>query len=230
MNRYWSSGAVILILAGAALAADTSPSPNDCLFATHAGGIDQRPCADQDPLMLRVNTKIGLARHALGISASHITFRGCVGQPFKTYVDSNTKNGDRNYVITYPSETEDPYLAPIVHELAHVMQLEVAGGSKEAVRGARQNTSLRVELEADYLTGMVFSQALKSDGTAAFQHSQIFAGMFKEMESDAHGTPSQRNSAFRQGYFQPIGDDMPDIKTAANHFQANVYGDLALSH
>lgn len=229
MNRHWRPGALILMLASAALATDTSLSTRDCLFATHADGKELKPCADNDPLMLHASTKLELAKQALKIPAGRVSFRGCTGQRFATYIESATKSGEYKYVVTYPSETPDDYLAPMIHELAHVMQLEDAGGSKSAVRNARGNKSLRIELEADYLTGIVFSQILKTDSVVAFQHNKTFAGMFKEDEYDAHGTPSQRTSAFRMGYYQTLDEDLPDIKTAALHFQANVYDDLARS-
>lgn len=217
------------MFASAALAADTGISTEDCMFATHADGKELKPCADNDPLMLHNNAKLELAKQALKIRPGRVSFRGCTGQRFATYINSATKGGEYRYVVTYPSETRSDYLAPVIHELAHVMQLESVGGSKVAVRSARGNESLRVELEADYLTGMVFSQVLKADSVVAFQHNITFAGMFKEGEYDAHGTPSQRTSAFRMGYYQTLGEDLPDIKTAALHFQANVYGDLARS-
>jgi hypothetical protein len=207
-----------------ALAQDAR-SEDSCFFATSAGNRVIPVCADEDPLNLGKDAKLAKVMQAFGIVPSHVRFKGCKGLLFSATPDPNAPGAGR-YLVRYPVEVGDDYLAPTTHELAHVLQMSLEGGS-EALWKSRKGESKRIELEADFLTGVVFKQVLPDARLTDFQNNILLTGLFEEERADAHGTSSQRTAAFRTGYFlQREEKDIPDLRTAARYFQANEYGGL----
>ncbi|WP_313223341.1 hypothetical protein [Pseudoxanthomonas mexicana] len=204
----------------------TDQAEQDCLFVNYSNGKAVAPCGDSDPLRISYDQDLRKVMTSLGITPSQVRFKGCSNLEFSVIKDPLIK-GPKQYLISYPLEARDSYLAPVVHELAHVMQVNSAGGDIKAMREQRDSSSLRIELEADYLTGMVLSRTIATRNLALFQHNIVLTGMYKEENYRAHGTPAQRTSAFRMGYFQPIDANVPDLVSAPRYFQENVYDGLA---
>lgn len=102
---------------------------------------------------------------------------------------------NKRFLVRYPSTVKSNYLAPIAHELAHVVQMRNAG-SLAALEP--QKNSRRIELGADFLAGLAFNASLKSLDSGDFETNLQLAGSYK-VETDDHGTPEHRSQAFRRG-------------------------------
>ncbi|MFO1219648.1 MAG: hypothetical protein U1E89_14875 [Burkholderiaceae bacterium] len=128
--------------------------------------------------------------------------------------------------MSYPLEAGGRYLAPIVHELAHVMQMRIAGGL--AALRASGLDSRQIELGADFLAGFVFSEALRHVDIDEFQNNLSLIGSYYERTDEAHGTPAQRVSAFRIGAVRAPPYHEFDVQTASRYFGANDYTRVTL--
>jgi hypothetical protein len=226
--RYWLRSllvAVLLVRAEEGLTADGQQSSNGCLYAVMVGpeATPVVPCVDVDPLNLANDPDILKVMRAFGIEPDKVHFKGCKKLRFSAAPDGMAKEGDHQYLVTYPIEAAQSYVAPITHELAHVLQMEMAGGLVP-LRDAFG--SKRVELGADFLTGIVFSNFLQYINVNQFQHNLELMGLYVEFEEKAHGTPEQRAQAFRYGVYFNFDNVKRDISMASDHFQSNIYGQI----
>jgi hypothetical protein len=126
-------------------------------------------------------------------------------------------------VIPYPSGVKSAFLAPITHELAHVLQIEMVG-NLERLKDSME--SKRIELEADFLTGIAFSHFLEQARLGEFQHNLSLIGLYRDSSSDAHGSPMERTAAFRRGVFFTFANVSETFRRASQDFQANIYGEI----
>lgn len=195
-----------------------------CLYATMAGekAIPILSCADADPLDLASNPDVQKAMRAFGIQVGRVRFKGCEKQRFATYPDAS--GASHAYVVTYPSEQKTTFLAPILHELAHVMQLEAAGGPAQL--RSEYKLSKRIELGADYLTGVMFAKYFPDAELKLFSQNLALMGLYYEPNDRAHGTPVERDSAFRMGAFLKPDEIDPDLRKAGAMFQRKMYDKL----
>lgn len=219
-----SRTAVLLLLlacfGGESIADDKRPR---CLYSFTVGA-DNRPveaCTEGDPLGLGRDARVAAAMRALGIPAEAVRFSGCRGQRFSASPDHASGSRPERYVVTYPTEAAGKHLAPIVHELAHVMQMRLAGGLDALWAGGMD--SRQIELGADFLTGLVFSEALRHVDLDEFQHNLSLIGLYYERNDEAHGTPAQRLSAFRIGVTRAPPYPEFDFAKASRYFRANEY-------
>lgn len=202
--------------------AGAQPLSLGCLHAITVGpgAIPFEACPPADPLKLANDPDILALMRALGIEARKVEFRGCRKSRFSV---TPVLGPGGKYIVTYPTEAARTYIAPITHELAHVVQIDMAGGLAP-LRDALG--SKRIELAADYLTGILFVSSLRNIDVSQFQHNLSLMGAYIELDADAHGTPAQRIGSFRFGLrfnFDTVGRD---IRRASNHFQAEVYGHI----
>lgn len=167
-----------------------------CLHAVTVDDAVQAPCEDADPKRYSENVDIKATMLEMGLDPASIRFRGCVRRTFFV-AEVASINGKRSYLVTYPAEYDDEILSPVTHELAHVVQMEIAGGNAALRRTVTPN--LRIELGADYLAGFVFKKMGRDHSGYALSLSLI--GSYYEMDYTAHGTPAQRTAAFRFGFF-----------------------------
>ncbi|MBI3149221.1 MAG: hypothetical protein HYZ17_12000 [Betaproteobacteria bacterium] len=125
----------------------------------------------------------------------------------------------KRFLIRYPSQVGSNYLAPIVHELAHVVQMRDAGGL--AVLNPREN-SHRIELGADFLAGLAFNISLGHIGGGDFETNLELAGSYT-VTVDDHGLPEHRTQAFLRGSNRK--EPYPDltILEAMRYWNANDY-------
>ena len=234
--RAWSKGwrnvprlvAALASVAWVGATADVAKLTDaNCLFAITVGHERGAvvACPDADPLGVGNDPSVRSAMKSLGIVAEKVRFKGCGGQPFAVYLDAPTSK--TTYVITYPSERSTTYLAPVLHELAHVMQMETNGGL-DRVR-EKYKISKRIELEADYMTGLLFATEFPSADLKAFEQNLGLIGLYYESNGAAHGTPFERNNAFRRGAFTKLGEIDPDLRKASVDFQRNIYGEVIAS-
>jgi hypothetical protein len=195
-----------------------------CLYATT---VDKKPipltsCADADPLELGKNVDVRKAMTALRIPFDRVRFKGCTRQPFAVYLDA-TGIGNA-YVVTYASEQRATFLAPVLHELAHVLQMEAAGGPTQLRDQVK--LSKRIELGADYLTGVLFARNLPDAPLKLFEQNLLLTGLYYEQNDRAHGTPTERKNAFRFGTFAKPEEIDGDLRQVSANFQRNIYGEV----
>lgn len=217
---------ILLIWSGTDIYANESNLYQGCLNSVTVGEEKNPviPCDDADPLNLAKSEDIQNVIKIFGITPDKLHFKGCKGLLFSAAPDATARNGEQKYLITYPSETSVTYLAPITHELAHVLQLEIEGKSSEDL--LKEYGSKRIELGADFLTGIVFSSSLEKSDINGFQHNLMLIGLYREMEEWAHGSPAQRTAAFRRGYFLKNADVKSNIDKAFGYFLDNIYGQI----
>jgi hypothetical protein len=170
-----------------------------------------------DPLSIGKNAEVRKVMEAFSIAPGMVVFRGCSRFPFSTAVDGSAPD---RYLITYPLEATDSYLAPITHELAHVVQMRMYGGLEPLHEQLK--SSLRIELGADYLAGLAYSRVLNNVSQDTFQHNLSLIGLYREASFNRHGTPAQRTGAFRYGLIDLMKADK-SVERASQNFQANLY-------
>lgn len=202
---------------------------SSCLYAGNMGPA----CLDgTDAVGLAHDPDVIKAIAALDLQGEDIKFRGCEGGVFSTVDLSDEKSA--SFRISYPLPNDEianapkpqgktPYLAPITHELAHVLQLKQKGGYKELTRNREK---LSVELAADFIAGLVFSKSARPDPSLinSYQQNLALVGRYNEDVAEAHGSWPQRTHAFRRGVF--IADALTSL-AADSAFETEIFPDLA---
>jgi hypothetical protein len=228
IKSYTLSALAFFAFGDSALTAEL-PLSHGCLYAVSVGpnATPILPCEDKDPLDLSNNLNILNIINALGLNRASIKFKGCRNHPFLVRDYGIGPSGGRQYTIYYPDDpqvVDERYIAPITHELAHVWQMEVAGGINALEKEIPQ--SKRVELGADHLMGYIYAKILRHMKINEFQNNMSLIGAYVELDEEAHGTPSQRTNAFRRGVFLPSDRSKRDIRIVNDDFQANGYADI----
>lgn len=226
-HRGWAGAAGLAIVIACALghAPVDASGRAACLgsAAPGAAGRDEVDCTE-DPLQVRRLAAMQAAIRALDLSGAAITFMGCRQTDFHV-LDASPIATRRLYVIYYPVAIQDPQsqVAALTHELVHVFQSERAGGMRALVDGAEIR---RIELEADFQTGVLFSNAEHVDDLMTFQGNLHLVGSFDHYSPDFHGTPQQRTDAFRFGVFLRFEDYGGDFGRTGAYFLRDIYGTL----
>ena len=197
----------------------------DCLhsFSVEGSPAPVSACGYEDPRRIGEDFRVRETMTALGIRSGVVAFRGCAGQPFSAAPDTRDASPSGQYVVTYPSDLQSPMnamVAPIVHELAHVAQMLNAQG----LESLRKNyESRRIELGADFVSGLVFAKALKNQDIKDFLLNLNLIGSYRQREVETHGTPEQRSNAFRLGAFLKYPYNELSIPKSEQYFQENDY-------
>ena len=182
-------------------------------------------CEDIDPNNIRTNEMIMSVISELEIDLARVEFRGCENSYYsvKTIAEEGQKP---KYIITYPLNKLEYNFAPIVHELSHIVQMEEYGGYHNL---KKNNDSLRIGLGADFIAGVIYYLYLPETDPNQFHLSTSVYGLYREFSADAHGTPSQRSSAFLTGYnWYKIDKTREGMKVGEAHsyFQNEQYGNV----
>jgi hypothetical protein len=203
-------------VASAQAASSGSPFP-DCLYSFGVGPsrVVVSPCSG-DTAKVGENRDVLAVMRFFGIPREAVSFRSCPGGKFSARPDWTTPG---KYQIQYPADSNSSVIAPIVHELAHVVQMRTAG-SLEAL-GPDRNIRL-IELGADFLAGLAFNQVLKHLNTVDFETNLKLVGAY-ELSRSSHGTPEHRTQAFRLGATRASPLDELTIHQALQYFNANDY-------
>jgi hypothetical protein len=192
-----------------------------CLFSKTVVELPPSGCSG-DPLDIRHRQSTDVMVNAYGISNVAINFIGCRDVAFKTQPDE--AGPTRGCTIYYPSGYEQSiYLAPLAHELAHVFQLQDAGGLESL---QHKLSSLRIELEADFLAGVIFKNFLTDSNAESFHTNLDLIGKFREFDSSKHGTPAQRASAFQRGLNLRFSDYKMNMRALHAKFQNDIFGEI----
>ena len=200
-----------------------SSKENDCLYATTSGGraIPGAGCQDSDPLDLARDPAVLTAMRAYGIPAGLVRFKGCQDLPFSVTPDVPGPRG--GYVVNYPANAGGRTLAPVVHELAHVRQMEDFGGLSALLQRFHVK---RIELDADHMAGAVFATQFPSLPLREFEQNLLLMGAYREIGEDGHGSPEERIAAFRTGVFLTPAKLAQDLSRISNDFMRDGYGQV----
>jgi hypothetical protein len=219
-----SARLTLIISAVFACGYSSEVSNTNCLYAIT---LDDKPvayCPLLDESKLSDDKRVKHVIKSLGLNAAEISFRSCAGQPY--HVSANQQRNENTiFVITYPLPVDKHYIAAITHELSHVKQIKVAGGM-EALQNSYINRSKELELEADYISGVVFSSDLISFTINDFQHGLPLMGRYRELSHEAHGKPEERTSAFRLGLFLVSREGPHTIDDAMKKFREGIYEEI----
>jgi hypothetical protein len=215
------AGLIIFIITGAS--AEQQYSRSGCLYSTFVGGSTQvGPCSDKDILNVADDLNIKKIMREFSIPNTQVRFVACDNAEFLAQPDLDFEGAERKYIVKYHKKASNTYLAPITHELAHIMQMEMNGGIDNLWNVYKE--SKKIELEADYLAGIAFQNTLVNLDINLFQHSLLLMGKFVENFEHAHGTPSQRMAAFRFGNHMEFNSVGGDFKKASRSFRDKEFG------
>ena len=218
-------GACLTLALASALAQSGQEAREDCLYASVDGGVPLTPCDDVDPLELGKDPQIAKAIVELGIDATRVRFVGCASENFRVRQDKNP-DGRLTYVIYYPSGVHNVFLAPTVHELAHVMQMDAAGGAVALHKRFKKDDSKRIELGADFMTGVLFQNVFPDAQMKEFEQNRNLFGQYVELTLTPHGTPEERSTAFARGINATFEPGDRDPKRIHEIFQNRIYGEV----
>lgn len=206
-------------IAGLGACAQAAEPELSCLHAISVGParVPVTACGPADPLGIGNDPKVLRAMQLMGIPRDAVQFRGCAGSHFLASEDPSAGSGGR-FIVRYPTDADANVLAPIIHELAHVLQMSMAGG----LRGLRNSySSIKIELSADFMVGYAFGVLLDKTDRDQFQHNLSLVGAYVERFEAAHGTPAQRTEAFRLGAVRRYPYSQFDIRKAYEYFLQN---------
>ena len=211
--------------ATAALCQSSTTARHDCLFASTVEGNAVPSCDNSDSLSIGKDKNVTLAMAALGIDSKKVRFVSCKGEKFHVMPDQLV-DGLQTYIIYYPPDARKAFLAPTIHELAHVMQMEAAGDSRALHASFNHEASKHIELGADFMTGVLFKKLFPATQTREFEQNTILFGQYVEDTKNAHGKQSERNAAFLRGFnanLETLGDTARKIHET---FQRKIYGQI----
>lgn len=216
-NAYAWSGLLGVCVMATSLAGAPVAGTARCLFATVVDDklISAGSCGATDPRLIARDEDVRKLIVAIDVPPESITFRGCPGDVYMVRPGPGA-----TYTITYPPLASDGFVAPVAHELAHIVQIRASGGMDQLVE---RYESRRIELGADYLAGILFRSALPGSHRNDFQNHVHLNGLYRESPVRAHGSPVQRTNAFRLGVVgltEPAGTT---LAAASVHFQEDMY-------
>ncbi len=190
-----------------------------CFNALSVGQVkvDAPECQESDPLKLGQNELVQAMMNGFGIDPVMIAFHGCKSTNFRV-MESEDSKGMVRFVINYPLSIGNRFLAPVSHELAHVVQILKAGNSQKL---KESSSSIEIELAADFMVGYSFARHLKSVSFDQFLENLSLVGLYVEKDIDAHGTPEQRSNAFRIGAVNAYPFSQLSLSKSIDHFLRN---------
>lgn len=194
----------------------------NCLFGKHTQGDEKaavQPCGS-DTKGIGADPNVLAVMQTFEIPANVVVFQSCPGGRFSAMPDGADA---KRFLIRYPSDAKANYLAPIVHELAHVVQMRAAGGL--AALRLKEN-SHRIELGADFLSGLALGTSRKRAGSEDFETNLQLTGSYK-VEPDDHGLPEHRTQAFRRGFQREAPYPELTIPEALTYWNANDYAQIS---
>lgn len=236
MNRFRTLLLVCAMAAvvGAPVASAAPKGKLNCLRAQSADGpaADASTCVG-DPLRIGQHQTVLNAIEALGLGATKITFVGCKGSIFAT--EQSKKHEYKVFYKVVPLRTpaeQFNHLLPVMHELAHVFQIEQYGGYGKLTKALG---IAQIELGADFVAGALYHWRWNAPNTSAFDKSMELLGDYGSGNLDDHGRPEDRTAAFQFGFEYPLTGQGRDIHFAAQavpfrdahaKFQADIYGQI----
>lgn len=212
----WEKKILVTLLMPSILWASTTE--NNCLFANSNSSVVAERCSSGDKRELLMQKEIKRTIEALSISGVTVKLVACEVASFST-MQKGVDRANRYYIINYPimpDKSVTDLVAPIMHELAHVYQMNAEGSFAELMK---RYSSKHIELEADFIVGLIYSFLEEKPAINEFQNNIHLLGRYKELSTNAHGTPTQRLAAFRNGVFYQTNELNNDIRKARKNFR-----------
>src|SRR5688572_25468388 len=123
-----ASAALVLTLELIATQPAHLQSSSPCLAAVSE--VSRKGCPEEDPLRLAEDPQVQKMVSFLGLAGKEIRFLGCKTYRFSATSEVNESGTQLRYVITYPTQGADNFIGAIAHELAHLLQMELAMGAE----------------------------------------------------------------------------------------------------
>jgi len=214
---------VMIVLVSLIAIADPTHGSIDCLNSDRQKDVfdlkAHKECTN-DPFVVAQDDSIKQAEKLLGLSADQVTFIGCNAASFSTRMTELEQ--PFHFQILYSTlYARRDCISPLLHEIAHVYQLNRAGSPDKLLQSLRQSVQ-RVELGADFLAGLLAVRLGLNPGE--FQKNLALVGSYDEESADAHGLPADRTSAFRYGYF--YDPKSGSLESQYADFQKNLFGQI----
>lgn len=195
----------------------------DCLNLIPQEGVfslkDHRDKCFRDQLGFSNDAAIQDTEKLFGLSASNIGFVGCDIAPFSARIDRTEP--ELHFQILYNSALErSASTIAVLHEIGHVYQLKQAGSHEGLLSSAHQDLE-RVELGADYLSGLAVGRLHMSEKD--FDVGLALVGSYA-IHSAPHGFPHERSAAFNYGVTDGKTGDL--LNSLYGDFQDNQYGQI----
>lgn len=181
-------------------AASSEAITDDCLFANPVDPHIAESCS-MDPLQLGSSVALTKAMKGMDVDTTEVYFVGCRHGAFTTSILPLAHTKLKYRIVYRIIAGADPsvYIAPLTHEIAHVLQLRQAG---DLPRLRATMSSERIELGADFLAGYAFRKYMNGVSRNEFQHNLTLVGTYRA--GTGYGSPEDRLQAFRIGYFSKL--------------------------
>jgi hypothetical protein len=159
------------------------------------------------------------AEELFGLSPREVGFIGCDIAPYSARIDRSEP--ELHFEILYKStDAQSASTIAILHELGHAYQLKHAGSRESLLASADQNLE-RVELGADYLSGLAVGRLRMSEKD--FEVGLALVGSYA-VHSGPHGHPNERSESFNYGV--TAGKTSDSIASLYDGFQDDEYGHI----
>jgi hypothetical protein len=180
---------------------------------------DHRDKCFRDELGFANVAAIQNAEKLFGLSPGEIAFVGCDIAPFSVRIDRSEP--ELHFEILYNSTLEkNASSVAILHELGHIYQLKQAGSYESLLSSAHQDLE-RVELGADYLSGLAIARLEMSEKDVDVGLALV--GSYT-IHSAPHGLPHERSASFNYGVTSGKTDD--PVASLYETFQDDDYGQI----
>ena len=170
----------------------------DCLNLIPQEGVfslkDHRDKCFRDQLDFSNSAAVQNTEKLFGLSTGEIGFVGCDIAPFSTRIDRSEP--ELHFQILYNSALDrSASTIAILHELGHIYQLKQAGSHEGLLSSVHQDLE-RVELGADYLSGLAIARLHMNEKD--FDVGLALVGSYV-IHSAPHGLPHERSASFNYG-------------------------------
>lgn len=199
--------------------------PSDCLNASDAMSArrDRTSCTE-DVRKYAASSEVGAVIRALDLENIPIRFLACRDYGFSA--SSSRANGIFRATVTYPVQgsngIERAQIAPLAHELGHVVQLLQADG---VAKLKALLPSVEREVGADFLAGYALRRMLIGQNVTDFASSRDLPGQYI-VTADDHGEPLLRTNAFRRGFYLIDRERPTSVPELHLRFQTTIINEL----
>lgn len=198
--------------------------PDGCLNAADASAsLQDRGSCGVAQQSIEHHPDVQALISAMSLDDVDIVFLECTRFGFSA--NSSRSGGKFRGIITYPSQPKgsiNPQVAPLAHELGHIVQLKQAGGLAKL---KQLLPSVERELGADFLAGYALRRMLTNQNVTDFSTSRDLPGQYAT-STDDHGAPLLRTNAFRRGFYYSDRQPQSDIYSLHLLFQAKIITQL----
>lgn len=217
--------AVSLIAVLASVGGAAAKLPDDCLNGGATNGDRRgRTSCTADARRYALASEVGAVIRALELEGVPIKFMACRAYGFSAA--SSPAGSPFSAIITYPAQggvgIGKSQIAPLAHELGHIVQLRQAGGLAKL---RIVLPSIEREVGADFLAGYALRRMLIGQNVSDFASSLDLPGQYAPTDDD-HGEPLLRTNAFRRGFYLIDREHPTSVPELHLRFQTVIINEL----